>query len=958
MNHHHYPPVRFAALASGLLFLQNIVSAQATAPVGPDASDKKTVELSRFLVTTSGDVGYLAQNSVSGSRLSTNLGDLATPVTAYTQEFLQDIGSTSVDELSTYMVSTQTNHAESNQLFVGNDSVQLRIRGLPAFNYSVNFFQTQLRLDHYNTERIEQSRGPNSILFGLGSPGGIINVSTKRASADRGSAEVAVRLKSNDGWRTTLDANLPLVSKRLAMRVAAVQDEKNTWRQHEYDKQRRLFLTGRWLASPTTIIDGEIERGLVSKSYIQPSVAADAYTLWAAAGKAINDTPNAAQGISRISTVNYLVFDTSTGVLNNLRNKTTSSPVTIEGVQAYLADFSLIPKDVATHAGVAFPQDTDYIRASAFLTHAFTPELNVELAANTNSSDQYAIIGRGYNILRVDTSATLSNGQPNPNAGRTYLEGVPGSSYQYDRADALRASGAFTKDLGKWGRHQIALLGEMEWSKRRSGQTAPYIVNNPLSTASPENAQNAIRFRTYVDLKGPAELITAGDWRRFDLTSMVDPLSGRVMGGRFINNIAGSARNRFVRRSGMAILQSRFLSDRLIAVAGYRLDDQDAWYSTNGTRGMPFNGFVLGEYTVFPGQTKVPNKAENFTYSGVGKVAKWFSVIYNNSRNSSLPTNNAAVATLTGRPPAPRGTSQDFGVKFDLGKRLYATAVYFETTAKKDFVAFAGGPETNYNLVWTALGGAGITSPNGVPAANMLTLTNGYTFDTASNGYEFELIANPTVRWRIFLNYSDSKQVRTSIGEEGRAYLAQYKDYWLQADRGRLLVDGSGNRAVVADDGDTVVETVAEAIAAAERDISSLYILPDGERARGQMRRKFNLRTNFAFDKGVLKKFSIGGGLRYQTGEVTSYVASANSSGTVTTSVRYGRANALVDLNLGYLAKFKWLGRNSRWNIQLNVTNVLDETQILPMRVSSTGQLINYRVQPPRDFMLTNRISF
>jgi outer membrane receptor protein involved in Fe transport len=144
-------------------------------------ADSELTRLSPFVVTTSGDIGYLAQNSVAGSRLNTKLSELAAPTTAFTQEFLEDVAATSVDDLYVYMANTQVTYYEDASASVAGDRKSATIRGLPGGRNSINFFPSDLKMDSFNTERIDFSRGANSILFGMGSPGGIVNVSTRRA---------------------------------------------------------------------------------------------------------------------------------------------------------------------------------------------------------------------------------------------------------------------------------------------------------------------------------------------------------------------------------------------------------------------------------------------------------------------------------------------------------------------------------------------------------------------------------------------------------------------------------------------------------------------------------------------------------------------------------------------------------------------------------------------------------
>ena len=230
------------------------------------------------------------------------------------------------------------------------------------------------------------------------------------------------------------------------------------------------------------------------------------------------------------------------------------------------------------------------------------------------------------------------------------------------------------------------------------------------------------------------------------------------------------------------------------------------------------------------------------------------------------------------------------------------------------------------------------------------------TVDSRATGYEFELIANPTKNWRLFMNYSSLDLARTNLGAEGRAYLAKYRDYWLQGTNGRIRTDGSGSLAPVANNGDAVIETVAEEIGAVDAEIQNFYVIADGEAPRGQNRRRINLRTNYSFDQPLLKGFSLGGGLRYRSPEVIAYEARATGSA-ITKRVIYGVSEFLVDFNVGYRGRARLGQRDVRWSAQLNVNNLLNETDIVPMR-SVEGRIIDFRFQPPRDVFLTLRFEY
>ena len=64
------------------------------------------------------------------------------------------------------------------------NDVRVNNRGL-AGSKTVDFLETTLPLDTYNTGRFDVSSGPNSVLFGFGSAGGMVNAQTRAADLRR-----------------------------------------------------------------------------------------------------------------------------------------------------------------------------------------------------------------------------------------------------------------------------------------------------------------------------------------------------------------------------------------------------------------------------------------------------------------------------------------------------------------------------------------------------------------------------------------------------------------------------------------------------------------------------------------------------------------------------------------------------------------------------------------------------
>jgi len=79
----------------------------------------------------------------------------------------------------------------------------------------------------YDLERIEILRGPQGTLQGATSPGGAINMISRRASLDETSGYVQGSVSDNNGYNTQAAYGTPLIDGKLGVRVAGVYDTNN-----------------------------------------------------------------------------------------------------------------------------------------------------------------------------------------------------------------------------------------------------------------------------------------------------------------------------------------------------------------------------------------------------------------------------------------------------------------------------------------------------------------------------------------------------------------------------------------------------------------------------------------------------------------------------------------------------------------------------------------------------------
>ncbi len=213
--------------------------------------------LSPFVVDASGDTGYRATSTWAGTRIRTDLKDLGSAISVYTSEFMEDLDSTDSETLLSFTTNTEVGGEQGNFSGIdgegdGQDSrifsneartdpqSATRIRGLGKAALTRDYFLRDFAYDAYNTERITISRGANSLLFGIGSPGGVINNATKRAIIGGDLNTVSVRIDDFGGFRTSADFNRTLVEDRLAIRVNALYDDKEYNQEQAFREDRRI----------------------------------------------------------------------------------------------------------------------------------------------------------------------------------------------------------------------------------------------------------------------------------------------------------------------------------------------------------------------------------------------------------------------------------------------------------------------------------------------------------------------------------------------------------------------------------------------------------------------------------------------------------------------------------------------------------------------------------------------
>src|SRR5580658_8354311 len=211
-------------------------------------SEEPTV-LSPFVVDAAEDKGsYHAESTLAGTRVRTDLKDVASAISVVTAQFLQDTGAKNAEDLLVYTPSTEVAGLRGNFSGVAGSAVvqentvdtSTRVRGLDSADNTRDYFLTDIPWDSFDVGRVDLQRGPNSILFGTGSPAGIINVSTNGAAFNN-SYNVTNRVDEYGSLRDSVTLNQELIPGVLAIRLAALQDNEKFEQADAFENTTRYY---------------------------------------------------------------------------------------------------------------------------------------------------------------------------------------------------------------------------------------------------------------------------------------------------------------------------------------------------------------------------------------------------------------------------------------------------------------------------------------------------------------------------------------------------------------------------------------------------------------------------------------------------------------------------------------------------------------------------------------------
>lgn len=923
----HLIPVQLAVV----LLLVNWARAQVAA-----VQQEEVLLMNPFTVATDKDSGYAASSTLAGTRLNTPLRDIAAAVTIITPEYMADLGVFTLQDAIGFTPNAELNVATFNTANNGGESA--RIRGVRVGESTQDFFPNLLPIDIYNVEQISVNRGPNSLLFGVGNPAGTLTGISKRANFSN-RLEVAGSVDQESGWRGTLDVNRVLVSDRVAFRFAALHRDTESFIQPAYWKEDRAYFaaTARLLTRRnwSATLRAHVETAQADRVLPNLRTATDVITPWIDTGSnlvaGVQPAPANAvlpAGVIRASGVNQLVIvdgsptpvpmlnwiNTTRGGINGYQNRT-------------LSTHSPIPYDL-NYNGPTRASDYSGRSYRFFLEQELGAATSVELAYGQTLRDIYWVRSDGGELVFVDTNRTLPNGNPNPNAGRYYVQGTNRFQDQREFARQLRLTASHVFDFSKispWiGLHRLAILASRDYAL--TGLNDHFEINEtplPGYPARYDNAQNRISRRSYLFQGAGNVWLSNYKFRDIPLVN-----EGGVRSRYFLDR---PLRTDERTRSFVLAAQSKTLKGRLATTLGYRWDKLNG-YSIDSALSVRN---ALGEAPAW--QTvpliKAPTTTmSNGTFTGgaVLHILPQLSLQYNQSETSTGA--GAARDMYAKQLPVSTGDGEDYGIKFALFEgKLTGTLTRFTSSQKNQQISSVQGLGASLNDIGRTLN---------IPVLEAVFDPRD-TQDIVARGYEFEMIYNPSKAWRISANFSRNNNVLSNVNSRAARFLED-NVYPLEAQYGSTILANG--------------QTVSQAIVNFRNSIRNTKTAVEGRQAEVLREWTGNLVTNYRISAGSLKGLSFGGNVQYRGPSVIGAIVNPTTNIPDFAHPIRGTAYTLLAAHVRYERRI--FGRYD-WELSLHVRNLLDDYPLISRFASATdGAVLTYQQLEPRTWMLSSSVRF
>ncbi len=771
-------PHRYACRAGfplALLFtLAASLSAQTSAappqPAANDQSKDEAIVLSPFEVRTEKDTSYGAINSNTVTLFSVDL--LKTPVAAdiFTQQFMEDVGTTSVEDLlngygagAGAVLATPDSDSNNNQPGDRFSVAQMGSRGLSAGDVRRDSFiasSTQTSgHDTFDTERVEQIKGANAVMYGSSGVGGYTNTITKHAKfgSNRGpntEASISSRVDQYGSQRWVYDFNYGV--KDVATRFVFLDNQQ---------AYRRLFLGARTLGYFGTI---SIRLPLNSTLRLT-GLKTDNDRIISTRNDNLPFSSGTQKDPRQSYSLLYMLATNRAGAVNPATGLpyqgTAINPATGTNYQlGPIANGLLSWDNASSWSGWAQSEDLTNQTYTAVLETVWTKWLSTQVGAMYDASiDQ-----------RGPDGGTLT--PPSPfNTSNPYTDWANSSSFRTDRnasrRSSYRASALFTNDLFGDRAHSQTVFGydadftgsgntnyryyeaDANWNVYDLSNPRPSNLGKTVGGTGAGNALGRWELGTVywpvgggpikkpvvrigsrrVTIGGVNYVLLQQNPRNPGYITPTNPLGLATLSGLpGFSGIGGSNLGNYAQTQDFwgayGANQTSWFKDKVVTLVGYRLSHSSSTNPNTSASGtQPYN------------YTKKDNRS---WMTGVNYRIKPWLYAYYNAGQTFLPS-KGSNDPYGNEPKDTEGLSQEFGFKYQSeGGRVSGSIAYYWAKQNND----------NFNYGSTLMN---LINPVGINDAYNSAYRNQWvSLDKESSGLEVILTAAPTKNWRSRLGFT------------------------------------------------------------------------------------------------------------------------------------------------------------------------------------------------------------
>ena len=951
--------------------------------------------LSAFEVKEDSDTSYGALNSNSITRFNTELSRMPISADIFTEAFMNDVGARTIEEMVMTFVAGAGFDSENNTT-VGNTQPgdrnagsNVKLRGLSTPTLQRDGFMPGGGVgtgvsSTFDVERVEVINGPQSLLYGNGGAGGVINTISKQARfGHRPSGSILLRADEFSNGLVQLDYGLG--GKKAAVRFSAVHERIGGRRDNIYGDLNGVYgqaalrlgrtvlrLTGEY-TDFNRVISG------AALTYTARSATDDVrngqYVSYLLATHQLERATSGASGGGFIGNgkINWQTLNSYEG---DTKYEKTTNALGILSAETRWSDW------LSSEIAVGYRDARRTLRASAGVTmlapnNATNPTgdwaLTQATALNDRTTDgpartkgiRAALFANNHFFGDRVKSQTIAGAD----FSRLDEASIDYYFYQTDSAGKIIVNPATASNL-EWGRTVLGTPTRLVWAIGDGPKKYPFW--KPFTTAMTYNGVTWVK-----------------DLANFSDKSQItpnNPLGLRLGGRQYLNRHT-------INKGIFGANTLSLLNGRLELLSGFRVAPVYRVQLSQGVA-LPVNGD--NQATAL-----IEKTALSFSGGANYGINSWLRAYVNISDSYNPPASQANDPYGIG-PKVAHGIGEEAGLKVtNAAGTISGTLAYYRTSSKNEQYAVTSTLQLAINP----------TGLNGQYNASSVWIN----VDRKSEGVQLALTAAPSKNWRMRLSAATTQG---TIGTS-KSYMQLYNDQFYANAAGQVtykngspvyvlptfnrttptvaattagatpltiammndrtspyyanpaaitgLIASGSNVALVLRTADPVAGPIltgvtglpisAQQIDPGFKPPGDIAVAAAGEATVGYPEYTFNLTQLYTFDTGLLKGVRLGGTVLHSWRNRAYYFFPAGVAPGAARLVYYRPDLTQVNLISGYSWK---LGRFPI-TAQLNVSNLFNQYNVLVMPNPTTGfngPLIATLDNQPRTYLVTTTLSF